>query len=91
MSDLKTKFKYICFVPAVHNTPTGKWSCCNTKTGHELGEIKWCSAWRQFCFYPESDCLFSAGCLNDIVFFIDSLKAAWIDKKWVLHQGELDG
>ena len=78
---MKTQFKYICFSPHPQNTKTGKWICANTKTGHPLGEVKWCANWRQFCFYPEPQCLFSAGCLLDIVTFIDGLKAAWVDAR----------
>lgn len=75
------RFKYISFVPHPVNTRTGKWLCTNNKTGHLLGEVKWCAPWRQFCFYPEPDCLFSAGCLQDVVTFIDSVKASWVDRK----------
>lgn len=31
-----------------------------------LGIIKWSAQWRQYAFYPEANCLFSEGCLQDI-------------------------
>ena len=35
-----------------------------------LGEIKWHGPWRQYVFFPESDSLWSTGCLMDVVEFI---------------------
>ena len=35
-----------------------------------LGRIKWFFRWRQYCFFPENDCVFSKGCMNDINDFI---------------------
>ena len=35
-----------------------------------LGQIRWYAKWRQYCFFPEKDTLFSRGCLCDISNFI---------------------
>ena len=31
-----------------------------------LGTIKWYGPWRQFCFFPASDTVWSDGCLRDV-------------------------
>ena len=40
-----------------------------------LGEIKWHGAWRQFCFFPTNDTLWSDGCLADVRSFLKRLRA----------------
>ena len=32
-----------------------------------LGEIKWYANWRKYCFFPSSDVLFDAICLENIL------------------------
>ena len=38
-----------------------------------LGIIQWYAPWRQYCFFPSEECVFSKGCLNDINHFIEQL------------------
>lgn len=38
----------------------------NKSSGVILGTIKWYPGWRQYCFLPAADCVFSKGCLEDI-------------------------
>lgn len=38
-----------------------------------LGEVKWHSHWRQYCFFPASDCVWSRDCLEDLALFIKEL------------------
>ncbi len=52
---------------------TNVYGVCNKKTELYLGEIKWWGAWRQYCFFPESDTLYERKCLRAIVEFIDRL------------------
>ncbi len=42
--------------------------------GTKLGIIKWYAPWRQYCFFPKSDTLWSIGCLNEVISFIQELK-----------------
>lgn len=35
--------------------------------GYALGQIRWYSAWRQFCFYPQPGCVFNTECMQDIL------------------------
>lgn len=38
-----------------------------------LGHIYWYSRWRQYCFFPQSDCVWSHDCLQDLSIFIKEL------------------
>lgn len=49
---------------------TNVWWVENRRSGARLGEIKWYGAWRQYCFYPEANCVFNKGCLLDIQQFL---------------------
>jgi len=31
-----------------------------------IGEIKWFSKWRQYCFYPTNNTIWNKDCLNDV-------------------------
>ena len=65
-------YKYIYFGKVAENPKTSIWSCRNNKTDTELGKIAWCPAWRQYCYYPSCEAVYSAGCLDDIADFIKS-------------------
>ncbi|HSA75498.1 MAG TPA: hypothetical protein VLE21_04850 [Candidatus Nitrosocosmicus sp.] len=39
----------------------------------ELGSVKWYPQWRQYCFFPKGNRVFSNGCMNDINNFIKKL------------------
>lgn len=41
--------------------------------GSDIGEIRWYSAWRQYCFYSKANCIFETQCLGDIRRFLDAL------------------
>lgn len=38
----------------------------NRRSGAAIGTIKWQGAWRQFCFLPFSNTMWSCGCLSDV-------------------------
>ena len=44
---------------------TSSWSVVSKK-GPELGIIAWYGPWRAYCFFPESDTVWSAGCLEEL-------------------------
>lgn len=48
------------------NKKTKTFLIINNTYNNVLGEIKWNSKWRQYCFYPVNETIFSVGCLNDI-------------------------
>ena len=49
--------------------------------GDTLGTIKWHGPWRQYCFYPALDTIFSAGCLSDIHSFLQDHNRRQREKK----------
>lgn len=55
---------------------TGKteiWNIISKSSGFILGQIKWYGAWRQYCFWPSSQCVFNTGCMDDIQKMIKKL------------------
>ncbi len=71
---MDTNYQYVHFTKTRVLLRTSIWSCRNNNSNAELGIIKWYSAWRQYCFFPSSDTVFSEGCLVDIRRFITQLK-----------------
>ena len=70
---MKTEYQYIHFSELIPQGKTSKWSCRNLKSNEELGIVKWHSGWRQYCYFPTVEAVYSNGCLNDIVDFIRQL------------------
>ncbi len=46
---------------------------CRNHNFENLGYIEWNNGWRQYCFSPEEECVFSKSCLEDINHFIQQL------------------
>lgn len=71
---MKTSYKWIKFVKiATTSVKTSMWECRH----HDntlLGEVKWYSFWRQYCFFPDYDMVFSKGCMDDICNFMVELR-----------------
>jgi hypothetical protein len=72
---MKTEFQYLVFkeLPVAPNRKTKEWSCDNRRYGEQLGVVKWNGQWRQYCYFPTCEAVYSAGCLNDIAEFIKSV------------------
>lgn len=68
---MKERQKYIHFVLTAQKPKTSVWSCRNNRSGEELGVIKWYGPWRQYCYFPTVQAVYSAGCLDDIARFLD--------------------
>ncbi len=48
---------------------TGKtdiWNVLSKSSEYILGQIKWYGAWRQYCFWPSPQTIFSSRCMQDI-------------------------
>lgn len=80
---MQTEFKHINF-EEVDNKPkkTRVFVIANNSSGEEIGEIKWLCAWRQYCFFPEANCVFSRSCLLDIELFIQQLMDERKKRTW---------
>ena len=46
-------------------------------SGDRLGIIKWYASWRQYCFFPELDTVWSKGCLNEVNYLIEKFMNEW--------------
>lgn len=72
--EIKTEFKYIRFFLVEIKRKKSVWRCLNRRSGGELGVVKWFSYWRQYCYFPTVEAIYSTECLDDISEFIKSLK-----------------
>lgn len=52
---------------------TDVYDIINSNSGGRLGQVRWYSEWRRYCFFPDSDTVFSKGCLEDVNTFINQL------------------
>jgi hypothetical protein len=66
--------KYIEFTPNIQKNKTKIWTVTNIESGYKLGYIHWYHFWRQYCFFPEPKIVFSSGCLQEIIQFIQDHK-----------------
>ena len=69
---MKTQYKFIYFdIQEESGSVRYKvWVCRNRKNGLNLGRVAWYSAWKQYCFFPTTGCVFNRGCMDDINDFI---------------------
>ena len=72
MNKLKTEYKYIKFEKIADKPKTSVYICLSKKN-ITLGYVRWNPSWRQYCFFPLGNTLFSKGCLEDINDFITNL------------------
>ena len=70
---MKTDYKYLKFEKTPFEGKTSKWNCITKSSETILGTIKWYGAWRQYCYFPVCEAVYSAGCLKDISDFIEQL------------------
>ena len=65
-------YKYLAFqeLIRVEGHKTSVYSCRNKRSGEELGQIRWYGAWRQYCYFPTVQAVYSGGCLRDIAGFM---------------------
>lgn len=73
---METRFEFIHFSQLGSTGKTTMWACYNNRSDGNLGTVRWYGPWRQYCFLPAPDCVFSSGCLKDIDTFVDQLMAA---------------
>ena len=54
---------------------TKVWTVGNINNDIWIGLIEWCNPWRQYCFFPRPETVFSAGCLDDLSDFLKTVNA----------------
>lgn len=64
---------YIRFETYAKKLKTKVYGVVNIKSGFRIGIIKWYSAWRQYCFYPDEETIFNTECMQYIIDFIKEL------------------
>ncbi|MCE5227911.1 MAG: hypothetical protein LLG05_18885 [Porphyromonadaceae bacterium] len=72
---MKLEYQYLSFIEV--SNPKGKtriFECRNKNSQTVLGMVKWYGAWRQYCYSPTVQAVYSAGCLDDMSDFIKQLK-----------------
>jgi len=57
---------YIEFNLVEQKPKTAVYAVRNIKSQNIIGWIRWYPPWRQYCFFPESNTVYSVGCLNEI-------------------------
>jgi hypothetical protein len=72
--DEMVKYKYIYITVISEKPKTKVYGIFNNKNDHFLGEIKWYFNWRQYCFFPVLDTVYSHNCLENIIDFIKNIK-----------------
>lgn len=70
---MKTKYKYIEFVPGQNEKV---WTVWNNKNGNYLGTIEFYKTWKEWEFCPEKNTGYTLICLLDLADFIKQLKLA---------------
>ncbi len=68
------EYEYIEFGEIPSEGKTKKFICTNKKSDDILGKVRWYPSWRQYCFFPAENIVFSKGCLNDITDFLEKIK-----------------
>jgi len=70
---INIKSKWLKFEFVSKKGKTSVWNVLH-KDDTPLGQVYWFAQWRQYCFYPEDLRVFSGGCLEDIVKFMQRLR-----------------
>jgi len=71
---MRTAYKYINFIKVADKPKTSVWHCNSNSGDYIIGIVKWNPGWRQYCFFPENETVFSNGCMQDISNFIVELR-----------------
>ncbi len=72
---MRTDYQYIRFIQLpTPGRKTPLWSCRSIRFNTvELCRVLWYGEWRQYCYQPCQNTVYSGGCLKDIQDFIGQL------------------
>lgn len=68
------KFFNVRRAPKVSSRKTHDYLLVNNTSGATIGSIQWYGSWRQFCFFPSPETVWSIGCLAEVRAFLHALK-----------------
>jgi len=73
--DILKETKYLAFVlvPNEDKRKTKVVAIINKNHQEIIGEVRWFSRWRQYCFFPATDTTWNVNCIQDIGDFIGEL------------------
>lgn len=71
---------YVSFQLVEHKPKTEVYNVLTSSTKDILGQVKWWAQWRQYCFFPTEECVFSSGCLSDIIDFVKAQNDGHVKK-----------
>lgn len=71
----RASYEFIEFIRKTSSGKTERYTCQNRRSAGELGEVKYYGAWRQYCYFPTAQAVYSKGCLDDISHFVARLNA----------------
>ena len=63
---MRYKFFDVVEEPLIGSRKTHEYSVVNRHGDYEIGRIAWYGEWRQFCFFPAEETVWSDGCLADV-------------------------
>ncbi len=70
---MQTKYKYLTFEHVPLEKKKGLYECKNINSRMTLGTVEYYPQWRQYCYFPKVQAVYSVGCLEDIAEFIKQL------------------
>lgn len=74
---MKLQYKHIHFEDISYIYPgrkTKTFLCINNSEDVPLGDVRWDSPWRQYCFFPKDQIALSKSCCDDVSDFIGQLR-----------------
>lgn len=71
--ELIKETKHLAFVLAPSTGKTKVIAVVSISHEEIIGEIRWFSRWRQYCFFPYTDTVWSTSCMEDVQTVIDEL------------------
>ncbi len=78
MSDKAYRFFAVRMLSLKPGRKTREYEVVNRRSGDVLGTIAWYGPWRQFCFLDNGGCVWSIGCLGDLM---DAIRQAEGERK----------
>lgn len=73
-NQITTHYQYIEFELVEQKPKTLVYDILNNKSGDKIGIVKWFANWRQYVFVPSDSCIFSCGCLKDVIDFTEKVQ-----------------
>ena len=73
VTTLTNDYKYITMIHAESKPKTEVFAVMTKDQEVTLGVIKWYAPWRQYCYIPDDNTIYSRGCMADINDFVEKL------------------